>query len=197
QVAHFDDPCGWPLKRLHGALNGVLPPDVRVVAVDDVPPEFHALHSAWRKTYVYQFWRSPSRGGQRALWASVPPLLRRTHVACRADIDVAAMRRGASALCGTHDFTTLSKSMPPFRSTVKRVQTVRVLGNSRTLRLVVTGEGFLYGMVRLMGGLLLAVGEGARSAEDVLGLLAARDRALAPASLPAHGLLLWRVDYPP
>ena len=196
QVAHFDDPKGWPLERLQGALGGTLPADVRLLRVDEVAPDFHALQSARRKSYVYQFWRSTQRGGKRALLSSVPPLLRRTHLACRADLDLAAMRRAAAALRGTHDFTTLSKSMPEWRSTIKRVDAVRLLQNRQTLRLVVTGEGFLYGMVRLMAGLLLAVGEGDRSADDVPALLAARDRALAPASLPAHGLLLWRVDYP-
>jgi len=196
QVAHFDDPKGWPLGRLEGALGGTLPADVRVLRVEDVPADFHALRSARRKSYVYQFWRSAARGGKRALLSSVPPLLRRTHLACRADLDLAAMRRAAAALRGTHDFTTLSKAMPEWRSTLKRVDAVRLLQDRHILRLVVTGEGFLYGMVRLMGGLLLAVGEGSRSPEEVPSLLKARDRALAPASLPAHGLLLWRVDYP-
>jgi tRNA pseudouridine38-40 synthase len=196
QVAHFDDPQGWPLDRLQSALDATLPADVRVVAALEAAPDFHALHSARRKSYVYQFWRSPRQGGKRTLAGSVPPLFRRTHHACRADLDLAAMRRAAAQLCGKLDFTTLSKAMPAGRTTVKRVDAVRVLTTRHQLRLVVTGEGFLYGMVRLMAGLLLAIGERERAADDVDALLAARDRSLAPASLPAHGLLLWKVDYP-
>jgi len=196
QVAHFDDPEGWALERLRSALNATLPADVRVLAAAEAAPDFHALHSSRRKSYVYQFWPSTRRGGKRTLAGSVPPLLRRTHHACRADLDLAAMRRAAAQLCGTLDFTTLSKAMPAGRTMVKRVDSVRVLPSRHQLRLVVTGEGFLYGMVRLMAGLLLAVGAGERAAGDVAPLIAARDRSLAPASLPALGLLLWKVDYP-
>lgn len=197
QVCHLDDPVGLPVERLPQALNAHLPGAIRVRAARPVPDEFHALHSARRKTYVYQLHLTRAAGGQRAVEAALPPHRRGTFHAVRADIDVAAMRRAASALVGRHDFTALSKAMPPERSTIKTVRSVRVLRMSRGLRLVVTGDGFLYGMVRLMAGLLVEVGRGRRAAADVPALLAARDRDRAPASLPARGLFLWRVDYPP
>ncbi|GJM22326.1 MAG: tRNA pseudouridine synthase A [Planctomycetota bacterium] len=197
QAAHFDDPRGLPLARLRGALNAALPASIRVLHADHVPADFHALHDACRKTYAYQLHLSREPGGQRAVEHSVPPERRRHFHAVRADLDLLAMRRAAALLEGRHDFTVLSKAMPAGRSTLKHLGRVRVLRIPRGLRLVFHGEGFLYGMVRLASGLLVEVGRGRRRADDVPDLLASRDRAQAPASLPAHGLFLCRVDYPP
>jgi len=196
QVAHFDDPRGLPPERLAAALNGRLPPDIRVRLAVPVAPDFHALHSATGKTYVYQLHLSPPAGGSRAALAALPPHRRRTFHAVRADIDVQAMRAAARLLCGRHDFTALSKAMAEGRGTVKTLRAVRVLHVPRGLRIVATADGFLYGMVRMIAGLLVEVGRGRRASGQVRELLASRDRSLGPPLLPAHGLFLWRVRYP-
>jgi len=197
QAAHFDDPRGLPLARLRGALNAGLPASIRVGELRAVPADFHALHDAVGKTYVYLLHLSREPGGQRAVERSVPPVRRRCFHAVRADLDLRAMRAAARQLEGRHDFTVLSKVMPAERSTVKSVRRVRVLRIPRGLALVFHGEGFLYGMVRLASGLLVEVGRGRRRAQDVPELLASLDRAQAPASLPGHALFLGRVRYPP
>lgn len=196
QVAHLPEPEGWPVERLRAALNARLPPAIRVLAARRVPAGFHALHSAVAKTYLYQLHRSTEAGGERAIVRSVPPHRRRVFHAVRGEIDLGAMRRGAALLRGRHDFTTLSKAMPPGRGTVKTLEALRILRIPSGLRVIVTGDGFLYGMVRLMVGLLVDVGCGRRSPESIPDLLAARDRSLAPASLPGGALFLWRVHYP-
>ena len=197
QVCHFDEPRGLGAERLFGALSALLPEAVRPVDLASAPQDFHALHSAWLKTYVYRLHLSRVRGGKRAVERSVPPLRRRTHHSVRDDLDLPAMRRAAAALVGTHDFTALSKAMPTGRTTIKTVRHVRLLRMPRGLAIVVTGEGFLYGMVRLMAALLVDVGQGRRTAAGVPRLLEGRDRAVAPALLPAHGLVLGRVHYRP
>lgn len=195
QVAHFDDPTGFPVERLEAALNARLPADVRVRDLGPAPDDFHALHGAERKTYFYQLHLAPIRGGQRAVEAAVPPLRRRTFHSVSADLDTSLMRAAASHLVGRHDFTTLSKSMPPGRSPIKSVEAVRILRIPRGLRIFATADGFLYGMMRLMAGLLVEVGRRKVSPAEVPGLLQACDRSAARASLPGHGLFLWRVDY--
>ncbi len=195
QVAHFDDPCGWPVERLTAALNTALPGDIRILGAAEVPEGFHALGDAVDKTYAYSLYRSRTQGGQRTVELSVPPRLRHTHLAVRSDLNLEAMREVARVLVGRHDWTTLSKAMPPGRSTVKTVRAVRLLTAPDRLTVVVTGEGFLYGMVRLMAGLLVEIGAGRRHPGEVAALLAARDRTAAPASLAAHGLSLWMVRY--
>lgn len=195
QVAHFDDPRGLPLLRLAGALAGLLPPDIRPVGLVAAPAAFHARHDAREKTYVYQLHLSRAVGGVRAVQRSVPPHRRGTHLAVPASLDVAAMRRAAGHLVGRHDFTTFSKVMPDSRGTVRTVSALRILRAARGLRVVVSGDGFLYGMVRLLTAALVEVGRGGLPADSLPEMLAAADRSLAPASLPGHALFLWRVDY--
>ena len=96
---------------------------------------------------------------------------------------------------GRHDFTALSKRMDADRTPVRTLLALRVLRVPHGLRVVATGDGFLYGMVRLLSGLLLDVGRGRRAPEDVPALLASGDRSRAPPSLPPQGLFLWRVRY--
>lgn len=195
QVAHFDAPGDLAPERLLAALNSRLPPDVRVRALAEASPGFHALRSARDKTYVYQLHLADVRGGPRAAAALLPPLRRRTFHAIPGHADVPAMRAAARLLVGRRDFTALSRAMESGRSPVKTVYAVRVLRIPHGLRVVATADGFLYGMMRLLCGLLVQVGAGLRRPQDVPVLLDAADRSRAPPSLPAHGLLLLRVRY--
>lgn len=194
QVAHFDDPRGLPPGRLALALNAHLPPDLRVLAAAVAPDGFHARHDARDKTYVYQL-HVPGGRDQPAGRAELPPLRRRTWHSAGGALDLQAMRQAAALLVGRHDFTALSKRMDDARGTVRSLRSVRVLRAPHGVRLLVTGDGFLYGMVRLIAGLLLDVGRGRRPAGGVPQLLAAADRSRGPPSLPAHALCLWRVRY--
>jgi len=188
QVAHFDDPRGLPPERLAAALNRRLPPDVRVRGAAVVAPDFHARHAARRKTYVYQL----HLAGRAGL---MPPHRRRSFHAVRAELDLAAMRAAAVQLVGVHDFTAVSRTMEPGRPTVRELAALRVLRIPQGLRVVAVGDGFLYGMVRMLAGLLVDVGRGRRAPASVAALLAARDRSRSPPSLPPQGLFLVRVRY--
>jgi len=197
QVAHFDDPRGVPPARLLQSLNALLPADIRGRDLRVAAPDFHALHSAHAKTYFYNLHLSEASGGQRAVAASLPPLRRALFHPVPGGLDVAAMRRAAAALTGTRDFTALSKAMEPGRGTVKSLHAVRVLRIPRGLRVFATADGFLYGMMRMLSGVLVEAGRGRLSARDVQELLAAGDRSRAPPLLPAHALFLWKVRYAP
>jgi len=195
QVAHFDAEDELPEARLLAALNSRLPPDVRVRELREAAPGFHALRSARDKTYVYQLHLAAGGCGRRAVEAQLPPLRRRTFHAIPGAADVAAMRAAARLLVGKRDFTALSKVMEAGRSPVKTLHAVRVLRIPHGLRVVATADGFLYGMMRRLCGLLVQVGTGRRRPEDVPALLAAADRSRGPPALPAQGLLLLRVRY--
>jgi len=195
QVAHFDDDAGTPLERLQGGINGLLPQDIRVRELREVPDDFHALYSARDKTYVYQLHLPGPGGDGRQRGAALTPMRRRTFHIVRSPLDLEAMRAAAASLVGRHDFLTFSKAMPEGRTTVKQLDALRLLHVPHGLRIVATGDGFLYGMVRLLAGLLLDVGRGRIEPGRIPELLSARDRSRASPSLPAHGLLLWRVRY--
>jgi len=194
QVAHFDDPRGVPVDRLARALNTLLPDDVRVLAAAAVPTDFHARHEARCKTYAYQI-HVPGGRGQPPGRAQLPCHRRLAWHAVPGALDLAAMRRAAACLTGTHDFTALSRRMDDGRTTVRTLHAVRVLRAPHGVRIVATGDGFLYGMMRLMAGLLVDVGSGRRAPADVPALLEARDRTRAPPSLPPQALCLLHVRY--
>lgn len=195
QVAHFDDPVGHEPARWERSLNGLLPAAIRVRDVLVAAPSFHATHDARARTYVYQLHLADGAVGRRAARLRLPPHRRATFDAVPAAIDISRMRAAAARLVGRHDFVALSRAMDPERTTVRTLLAVRVLAIPRGLRVVVTGDGFLYGMVRILTALLVEVGLGRRDPQDVDRLLASRDRSLAPGSLPPHGLFLWRVTY--
>ncbi|MHC5209671.1 MAG: tRNA pseudouridine(38-40) synthase TruA [Planctomycetota bacterium] len=195
QVAHFDDPLDGDPERLRRRLLASLPPDVRVLALESAPADFHARHAALDKTYFYQLHLVAGGGGARAVQAGLPPHRRRTFHAVPAGLDVPAMRRAARVLEGRHDFTGLSKVMDPDRGTVRTLRRVRVRPVPSGLRLFATADGFLYGMVRLLAGLLVEVGRGRSAPEEIGPWLARADRSRGPPSLPPHALFLWKVRY--
>jgi tRNA pseudouridine38-40 synthase len=199
QVASATVTCRHPTEAVLRGLNAQLPPDVRVLAVEDAPPDFHARFSARAKTYRYLL----RAGGlanpfERAAVWHLPETL-----------DVPAMGRAAAALCGRHDFGAFRSTGDRVRSTERTLwrSTIAPLaeawlpareigGTGVLLACEVEGDGFLRHMVRAIVGTLVEVGRGWRSAESVARLLepgTARDRAGPTA--PAHGLYLIRVHY--
>ena len=188
QVAHFDlarEIAGPSLRR---ALNDRLPEDVRVLRAEPAPPDFDARRSAHGKEYRYRVWNAEV----------ADPVLRRFRLRVSRALDLAAMRRAAASFVGEHDFAAFTANpQRPVESTVRRVFSVEVAAedDSPEVEIRVSGEGFLYKMVRSMAGFLLAVGTGKERPEAVAEVLASRVRTARVESAPAHGLILWRVWY--
>ena len=105
------------------------------------------------------------------------------------------MRRAAAALCGTHDYRAFCSLKRPKKSTVRTVTAIELTELGPELRLRVTGDGFLYHMVRILTGTLVAVGRGELAPEDMAGILASGDRTRAGETMPACGLCLEEVYY--
>lgn len=188
QVAHFDPPRGIPPAGVQAALNSMLAEDARVVAAWLAPPVFDARRSARGKRYRY-----------RLAWG--PPLdpwegLRTWSLPTRPD--VGALSRGGEHLVGEHDFAAFAlagHAGTGRRGTVRRVSSLRVVVRGRRAAIVVTGDGFLRGMVRRLAGALVEVGRGGQPIDWLRALL--RDPLTRPPapSAPAHGLTLERVLY--
>ena len=200
---------------LHRGLNAVLPEDVAVLQVEEAREGFHATHEAISKTYRYQIHtgRTPDVFNRRYAWHYPQPLV------------AAAMHEAAQALVGTHDFSSFesagSERPSPVRTITAltvvregetvdregeapaepRVSSVHRLSRSFALPVAdrvtveVTGDGFLYNMVRAIVGTLVEVGRGTRDVGWPAGALAKRDRRVAGQTAPPHGLFLVRVDY--
>ncbi len=186
QVVHFELLSGWPCDRLRKGMNALLPPDIRIFKVDRVPETFHARRSAVRKEYRYFIWNDEVMNPCQRLYA--------THI--RRPLDVAQMISAARLLVGRHDFAAFTAN--PNREvecTVRDVQYIRIRKTGPLVTICVAGEGFLYKMVRSICGMLIRVGVGELSAEDISRILASKIRTAHVPTAPACGLFLWKVWY--
>lgn len=120
---------------------------------------------------------------------------RRWRVAVPQPLDPAAMQTAAAALCGTHDYTSFCSNRRMKKSAVRTVESIDVQRDGDEVRLVFTGDGFLYHMVRILSGTLLEVGLGERGADTMAEILDAKNRDAAGKTAPAKGLILWEAFY--
>lgn len=187
QVAHFEGEEIDPY-RLLAALNGLLPVDICIKAIEPVDEGFHAQYSALSKTYHYHLY----------LERVMDPFRRLYTYQVRRKIDLAMLQKAALAFIGTHDFTSFaneshagSASRDPVR-TLKRLDIVPEEGG---VRLEFEADGFLYKMVRNITGTLLEVATGKKALEHIESLFETKDRRKAGKAVPPQGLFLVKVDY--
>lgn len=186
QVAHVDLARETTPATVRDALNHHLRPHaVVVLAAAAVAPGFNARISARERLYRY---RIVNRRAPLALDAG-----RAWHV--RAPLDAEAMDAAATALLGKHDFTSFRASLCQAKSPVKTLDALTVHRDGDDIWITVRARSFLHNQVRIIAGTLRQVGEGRWSRDDVATALAARDRAAAGPTAPAHGLYLCDVRY--
>ena len=167
------------------ALNAILPPDVRVNAVEDVAADFHARFSARDKASRYRI----------ANVAVMSPFVRAYAWHVPEPLDLAAMRDAAAAVVGTHDFAAFQSAGSDVATTERTVTRSEFVDGDGLLAYEIAGTGFLRHMVRAIVGTLVEVGRGRRLPTDVQAVLAGRSRREAGATAPAHGLTLVKVEY--
>ena len=168
------------------AMNRYLPDDIAVREVIDVPDDFHARYSCKGKEYVYKVWNSRVRN----------PFLHGMALHYRYNVDVERLNDEAQAFVGAHDFTsfcTLDKREKG--DFVRTVEYFRVEKEGELIAFTVKADGFLYNMVRIMVGTLLAMGQGRIEFGTLADIIAAQDRSKAGPTAPPHGLYLNKVFY--
>ena len=190
QVASFTTKSVIPAANLVIALNDTLPPAIRIVDVQEVPPDFHARKSARAKSYRYRMYRNNI----------CPPFLARYVWHYPYPLNEDDMCTAAPLIEGEHDFTSFA-AVDPERglgdqgSNVRRVFSSMWRRDGDELIYEVRGNGFLHHMVRNLVGTFLLVGKGTLKPEDVVRILQARNRSAAGATAPASGLYLVAVEY--
>lgn len=185
QVAHFDAETSIPAEKIPFAINTMLPEDVRVLSCEEVLPDFHARFQAKEKTYVYKLYLSPH----------LNPLKNATAENVCVPLDFEKMEKAARFIEGTHDFRCFEASGSFVKDTVRTVEKVEIIKNGEDVEIRVTGNGFLYNMVRIIAGTLVDVGKGKIAANDVEDIIKSGDRVRAGKTLPAKGLTLYSVKY--
>lgn len=188
QVATFELQAAIEPATLARALNGMLPPQIRVTAIQEVAPEFHARFSATGKIYEYRVVNAPL----------VSPFLHKYvwHVPHPLDLD--AMREASTPLVGTHDFASFQGAGSFVASSSRTVRSIEWEGGGGCdLPLIVRieGDGFLRHMVRNIVGTLVEVGIGRWPPSEIVGIMASRARSQAGRTAPPQGLFLVRVLY--
>lgn len=185
QVASFRAATKMPPEEILKRLRGVLPEDIGAVSLDIAEPRFHARLSCVGKTYVYRVWNSdrPNVFERKYLYTVADPL------------DLAAMQKAAGHFTGSHDFSAFCSLKRMKRSAVRRIDVLRVERLGDEVRFTVSGDGFLYNMVRIIVGTLLEVGKGNLSPDAIPDILASLDRQNAGPTAPAKGLCLNEVRY--
>jgi tRNA pseudouridine38-40 synthase len=185
QVVSFEFALEWPAERVQRALNGLLPPDVRVLAAAHASADFHARRSACAKLYRYELDTGPVQlPTRRSLAAHVPWSLAPEPVA-----------RVAALYLGRQDFAALRSTGSSVQTSVRTVLRSEVRWYGATLVYEVVADGFLRKMVRSMVGGLIAAGRGQCAPEALSARLAEGDRRRWPAPAAAHGLTLVAVAY--
>ena len=184
QVANFHTESGMPCQDILSALQRYLPEDIGIYSCKEASDRFHARLNAKTKTYTYRIWNS-----------EMPCVFDRRFVYVFPEtLNLDKMQQAAKLFLGEHDFSAFNANKKMKKSTVRRIDSLNVCQKGEEIRITVTGDGFLYNMVRIIVGTLVEVGLGKRDASSILALFGAK-REEAGYLVPAQGLCLMEVHY--
>jgi tRNA pseudouridine38-40 synthase len=186
QVASFRSNTLLPAEILYRGVNGLLPHDIVVKALEEVAGEFHAQHDVRGKIYVYRICNKRLRPalGRNYFWFIHHPL------------DLMLMEKAAQYLIGTHEFSSFCATGTQVKDRTRTITSINVSrGEDGLLEITIEAQGFLKYMVRNIVGTLVEIGRGQRPPEAMKDIIASRDRNIAGVTAPARGLYLKEVKY--
>ena len=186
QKVHFDTESGIPPEKYPFVLNAMLPPDIRVQEGREVPADFHARFLTSGKIYTYRIWnaRHGSALRRNTFWHVPVPL------------DEMPVREAIPTLCGKHDFAAFQASGGTAKTTVRTIRAVDLSIEGNEWILTVSGDAFLYNMVRIIAGTVAEIGQHRLGADAFEKAFEKKDRLALGMTAPAHGLELTKVFYP-
>ena len=185
QTANFKTNSEIPIEKFAIAINSKLKKSIVIKSAEEVDERFHSRYSVKSKTYRYTINNS----------AMGTALYRDMEYHFPLEVDIEKMKKAAQFFEGEHDFKAFKASGTSSKSSVRTIYKAEVIKDGDRINIELTGNGFLYNMVRIIAGTLVDVGLGKINAEDIPRIIESKDRKKAGRTLPAHGLCLVKVMY--
>lgn len=186
QVAHFFTRLNIPGDKFSYAINNLLPEDIVISKSEEVSENFHSRYSSTGKKYRYLIYNAAHHSA----------IMRNKACHVRPELNLDDMQAAAQYFIGQHDFEAFQATGGQVRSTIREIYNMDVYKNENGLISIdVSGNGFLYNMVRIMAGTLIYVGMGKIPANQIPEIIESRDRTKAGKTAPAQGLYLMEIYY--
>lgn len=184
-VGNFITESTIPSEKFKLAINQKLPKDIVILNSEKVDLEFHSRFHSKGKTYLYNILNRQER-----------PVINRDYAYhFNKVLDIDSMIEGSKYFLGTHEFDSFKSTGSSVQSTERTIYNLDIYKDEQNIKIQVTGDGFLYNMVRIIVGTLLDIGIGKISPEAIKDIIIAKDRTKAGRVVPAHGLYLQQVYY--
>lgn len=184
-VCNFLINTSIPAERFRPILNNLLPDDIVVLKSEQMPLEFHARYNCKGKRYVYSITNSKQR---LAIGRQYSYLFQRK-------LDVSLMREAAKYFIGTHNFEAFKSLGSNAKTSVRTVSELDIEQEGELIKIIISADGFLYNMVRIITGTLIDVGVGRIKPEDIKDIITSKNRKRSGKCVPGKGLCLDEVFY--
>ena len=185
QVANFKTNSNIPVEKIPIALNSNLKKSIRIISAEEVDERFHSRLTCKKKTYRYVINNSEFSS---AIYRNLE-----THIPQKLDIN--KMKEAVKYFEGEHDFKAFKSSGGSVKTTIRTIYKTKIKKENERIEIELTGNGFLYNMVRIIAGTLVDVGLGKIETNQIPEIIESKDRQKAGKTLPAHGLYLVKVEY--
>lgn len=185
QVANFKINKDIDISKIAISINSQVKKSIRIVSAEEVEEKFHSRYSCKRKTYRYVI--------DNSKYGSAVYRYHRYHMPL--ELDFEKMKQAISYFEGEHDFKAFKSSGTSSKSSIRTIYSTKIQKDEEVISFELTGNGFLYNMIRIIAGTLVDVGLGKIKVEDIPSIIANQDRTKAGKTLAAHGLFLVKVEY--
>jgi|AntRauTorckE6833_2_1112554.scaffolds.fasta_scaffold35927_2 tRNA pseudouridine38-40 synthase len=183
--AHFDVDSKIPFYKLKGAINNYLPDDISIIDLQQVDNNFHARYHTKEKTYVYTMYVSRHKH----------PFIHDVSLQLYTQPNLKLMKKASKYLVGTHDFSAFSSKGSSVKTSTRTVKSIKLKQKNNIITLTISGNGFLYNMVRIITGTLLQVGYKNIKPDYIKTILKSKKRSKAGKLVTAKALTLTNVKY--
>ena len=185
QVANFKTNSTIPIEKFAIAINSRLKKSIVIKKAEEVPERFHSRYNCKKKTYRYVINNSETGSA----------IYRNLEYNIKQPLNLEKMQDASLYFVGEHDFSAFKASGTSSKSSVRTIYSAKVTKEGERIYIELTGNGFLYNMVRIIAGTLVEVGLGKIKPEEITEIIDSKDRQKAGKTLPPYGLYLVEVNY--